>query len=100
MLKLLKKLGFAGLSGLYSVSSWATTTGISGVDTNVSLGTRVIQVFCFVLGLGCVGYAAYMFGTGKSKGQSLELLWGLLVMGGLVVGGTAWWMTQASGFVF
>ncbi|MFN8770827.1 MAG: hypothetical protein ACK5Z5_01350 [Neisseriaceae bacterium] len=96
-----KKLFMVLIFSLYSIASWATTTtGIAGVDENVSLGQKIIQVFCFILGIGCITYVAYMFGTGKAKGQSLELLWGILVMGALIVGGTAWWMTKSSGFIF
>lgn len=78
----------------------AQTTGISGIDQQVTLGTRVLQVFMFVVGLGCISVAAYMFGSGKAKEKGLEWLFGILVMAGLGVGGIAWWSSQSYGFTF
>jgi hypothetical protein len=99
-MKPVKKFCIAFLFYISTISVWATTTGISGVDEQVSLATRVLQTLIGVAGLGCIIYVAIQFGTGKAKHQGLELLFSILVMGALAVGGTAWWATQAPGFQF
>lgn len=95
MKKLLISLMFLAYNCIY-----ATTTGIIGVDEQVSLGTRILQTFLFVVGLGCIGYAAYMYGSGKAKSQGLEIIFGILVMAGLAIGGIGWWTGKSSGFAF
>ena len=78
---------------------FASTTGIQGLDDQITTGQKILQAFLFIVGLGCIAYAAYLFGSGKAKQQGLEILFGILVMAGLAVGGVAWWMTKTSGFL-
>ena len=88
-----------GLMFFVSHFVFATTTGIAGVDEEVTLGTKILQVFLVVVGLGCIAYASYMFGSGKAKSQGLEIIFGLLAMAGIAIGGTAWWVGKTSGFI-
>jgi hypothetical protein len=78
---------------------FAQTTGIVGLDDQISTGTRILQVFLFLVGIGCISYAAWLFGSGKAKQQGLEILFGILVIAGLAVGGIAWWTGKTSGFL-
>lgn len=94
----MKKL-LRGIVFFISGKVFAATTGIPGLDDQVTTGQRILQVFLFIVGLGCISYAAYLFGSGKAKQQGLEILFGILVMAGLAVGGLSWWVTKTSGFL-
>ena len=81
----------------------STTTGITQIDHNTTLGETILTVAAKWGGVGLLVAAGVMFGMGKMKGEALGMAFYLLIGLGLISAGFGWWATGSgfgSGFSF
>mgnify|MGYP006090165291 CR=1 FL=1 len=93
-MQIIKKGFYCMTLCLLYVTSWAMdSTGLTGLDTTIDSGQKVLKVAAKWGGIGILISAAILFGSGKAKGEALTWLFWLVLACGLIIAGFGWWTT-------